>query len=196
MLSGGSTRVVGGAQPQALRQITIPTMASALRMRPISGIIGCPQPPLLSSDPSVAKRSDIGIVEPKLWPPWSRVSIPSRAPDFQPGNRAGCSLFPRLHPPYMEWQQCTPSRGQSAMHIIRIALTAAVLAAFGVQASAQAQQKQQQDRRRPPVIINDPSLSRPPPMPPDRPYVGPAPSISPPMERIQPPAPLTPSPRP
>jgi hypothetical protein len=44
--------------------------------------------------------------------------------------------------------------------------------------------------QRPPVIINDPSLYRSPPPPHKRDYVGPKPSLSPPMERLQQPAPL------
>jgi len=46
------------------------------------------------------------------------------------------------------------------------------------------------------VVVNDPSLSRPPPPPHERTFVGPQPSLQPPMERIPPPAPLSSPPRP
>jgi len=83
------------------------------------------------------------------------------------------------------------------MQLIRIVLAMAVLAALGHPNAAGAQQqKQPPDKQRPPVIINDRSIYYPPPPPHERTYVGPGPTVVPPMERIQPPAPLTPSPRP
>jgi hypothetical protein len=73
---------------------------------------------------------------------------------------------------------------------------AVVLAALAVSAPAAAQQKQPPatPAPRPPVVINDPSLYRPPPPPHERTYVGPAPTVAPPMERIPPVAPLSPPP--
>lgn len=78
------------------------------------------------------------------------------------------------------------------MHLVHTAFAIAILAALGTFASATAQQKQPSANPppRPPVIINDPSIYRPPAMPPERQYYGPAPGIQPPMERILPPAPL------
>jgi len=75
------------------------------------------------------------------------------------------------------------------MQLIRIALAFAVFAAFGAAAPANAEQKQTQARKRP-VIINDPSVYRPPPPPHDRTYVGPGPTVTPPMERLPKVAPL------
>lgn len=51
-------------------------------------------------------------------------------------------------------------------------------------------QQQAQPRSKRPVIINDRSIYRPPPLPRDRNYVGPAPAVSPPMQRIPQVAPL------
>ena len=76
------------------------------------------------------------------------------------------------------------------MQLIRIALAIAVLAAYGAAAPADAQQKQTQTRNKRPVIINDPSVYRPRPPPHDRTYVGPGPTVTPPMERLPKVAPL------
>lgn len=68
--------------------------------------------------------------------------------------------------------------------------TAAVLAGIlwlGLPAAGQ-QPPQKPPPQRPPVIINDPSLHRAPAH--ERSYVGPQPSLSPPMERLQQPPPL------
>lgn len=74
------------------------------------------------------------------------------------------------------------------MHLFRTVLVIAILAASGGLGSASAQQQQGKPPKKPPVI-NDPSIYRP--VPPDRNYVGPAPGIAPPMERIPPVAPLS-----
>jgi len=79
------------------------------------------------------------------------------------------------------------------MHRVCNAPVIAVVLALSLAASANAQQQQKQPRpaQRPPVIINDPSLSRPPPpLQHERNYYGPAPTIQPPMERVPLPAPL------
>lgn len=75
------------------------------------------------------------------------------------------------------------------MQLTRTALVIAVLAAFAAPAPAYAQQQQPQPQKRP-VIINDPSVYRPPPQPHDRTYVGPGPTVTPPMERLPKVAPL------
>jgi hypothetical protein len=70
------------------------------------------------------------------------------------------------------------------MQFVRIVLALAVVAACGVAAPANAQQAQAQPAKRPPVIVRDPSIYYPPPVPHERRYVGPSPSLSPPMERL------------
>ncbi len=75
------------------------------------------------------------------------------------------------------------------MQLIRIALAIAVFAACGAAVPANAQQKPAQPPKRP-VIINDPSVYRPPPSPHERTYVGPGPTVTPPMERLPNVAPL------
>lgn len=72
------------------------------------------------------------------------------------------------------------------MPFIRTLLAAVVFVGPGVFASAEAQQPP----RKRPVIINDPSIYRPPPLPRDRNYVGPGPAVAPPMQRIPQVAPL------
>ena len=67
-----------------------------------------------------------------------------------------------------------------------VAATIVVLAAAPVEVTAQAQQQNTQPKR---VVPNDPSINRPPPAPPERTYVTPAPGPSAPMERIPPVAP-------
>ena len=49
---------------------------------------------------------------------------------------------------------------------------------------AQAQQQNKPPAKKPPVVINDPSLYRPPPQPHERTYVGPGPATAPPMQRV------------
>ena len=71
------------------------------------------------------------------------------------------------------------------MPFVRTLLAAVILVGSGVFASVEAQQP-----RKRPVIINDPSVYRPPPLPRDRNYVGPGPAVSPPMQRIPQVAPL------
>lgn len=67
------------------------------------------------------------------------------------------------------------------MRVAPIVMALALLTASGALAPAVAQEKQAKPKR--PVIIYDPSaLRRPPPQ--ERTYVGPGPSLSPPMERI------------
>ncbi len=73
------------------------------------------------------------------------------------------------------------------MQLVRVALAIAVLAAYGAAVPASAQQKQTHKR---PVVINDPSVYRPRPPPHDRTYVGPGPTVTPPMERLPKVAPL------
>lgn len=75
------------------------------------------------------------------------------------------------------------------MHLVRTALTIAVLTALTVPGPADAQQKQSKSERRP-IIITDPSFYRGPPPAHQRNYVGPGPTVVPPMERIPSPAPL------
>jgi hypothetical protein len=75
------------------------------------------------------------------------------------------------------------------MPFVRIILAAVVFAGSAAFASVEAQQQQTNPRKRP-VIINDPSVYRPPPLPRDRNYVGPGPSVAPPMQRIPQVAPL------
>jgi hypothetical protein len=79
------------------------------------------------------------------------------------------------------------------MHIVQSTLAIALLAAVSLPAGqAAAHDKEAAARnRRPPVIIRDRSLGRPPPLPHERTYVGPGPTVVPPMERIPPPAPLS-----
>ena len=69
------------------------------------------------------------------------------------------------------------------MQLVRIVLAAAL--AFGASAGADAgSDKKPVKTDRPPIIINDPSAFRAPPPPHERNYVGPGPSLAPPMERI------------
>ena len=67
--------------------------------------------------------------------------------------------------------------------LARTILAAALLAAPVALGPALAQQAQPNP---PPkrVVPNDPSIYRPPPMPPERPYVAPSPGPAAPMERI------------
>jgi hypothetical protein len=75
------------------------------------------------------------------------------------------------------------------MNPVRAALALTMLATLG--GTAVGQQKQPPSQPPPRVIIIDPNFNRPPPMPMDRQYVGPAPATAPPMERIPPVAPLS-----
>ncbi|NJO32163.1 MAG: hypothetical protein HC869_02615 [Rhodospirillales bacterium] len=65
--------------------------------------------------------------------------------------------------------------------LIRTAVAGIIFATSG--AAASAQQKEAKPPRRP-VIINDPSVFRPPPPPHERTYVGPGPTVTPPMQRL------------
>ena len=76
------------------------------------------------------------------------------------------------------------------MQLIRILLAATVLLGSGAGAYADPGQKSAKTRDKRPIIINDPSAFRTPPPPHERNYVGPGPSLSPPMERIPQVAPL------
>jgi len=76
------------------------------------------------------------------------------------------------------------------MHFVRTVLGVAILAAMGAATPAAAQNQPKKPPQRPPVIVNDPSLYRPPPPPHDRNYVGPGPTVVPPMERVPQVAPL------
>ena len=67
--------------------------------------------------------------------------------------------------------------------LIRTAVAGLIIVASGVVATASAQQKETKPPQRP-VIINDPSVFRPPPPPHERTYVGPGPTVTPPMERL------------
>ena len=71
------------------------------------------------------------------------------------------------------------------MNFCRAAAVIAILAAHGTFGAAVAQQKKPPQQVNP----NDPSINRPPPKPPERPYVAPAPGPAAPMERIPPVAP-------
>jgi len=64
------------------------------------------------------------------------------------------------------------------------------VAVVGTAAPTTVEAQQQAQPRKRPVIINDRSIYRPPPLPRDRNYVGPAPTVSPPMQRIPQVAPL------
>jgi hypothetical protein len=75
------------------------------------------------------------------------------------------------------------------MQVIRMLLALAVLAGSGVSAPVSGQQQQAKPPKRP-IIINDRSIYRPPPLPPERTYVGPGPTVVPPMERVPQVAPL------
>jgi len=77
-------------------------------------------------------------------------------------------------------------------HLRAAAAIAGILWAV-IPAAAQ-QPPQKPSPQRPPVIINDPSLYRAPPPPHERNYVGPQPSLSAPMDRLQQPSPLAPPP--
>jgi hypothetical protein len=78
------------------------------------------------------------------------------------------------------------------MQLIRTIFAASIfaIAAIGAVAPTIAEAQQQAQPRKRPVIINDPSVYRPPPLPRDRTYVGPGPSLAPPMQRIPEVAPL------
>lgn len=77
------------------------------------------------------------------------------------------------------------------MHLVRTALAIAMLVATGAFTTASAQQKQPSAKsQRPHVITRDRSRFRAPRPPHRRTYVGPGPTIVPPMERIPLPAPL------
>jgi hypothetical protein len=83
------------------------------------------------------------------------------------------------------------SGARTVMQLIRTAVALAILAACGAFTSATAQQHKPGDQPpKRPIIINDPSASRPPPLPHERNYVGPGPSLAPPMERVPQVAPL------
>ena len=71
-----------------------------------------------------------------------------------------------------------------------LAASISALVVVGAAACTTAEAQQQTQPRKRPVIINDPSVYRPPPLPRDRNYVGPAPAVSPPMQRIPQVAPL------
>lgn len=77
------------------------------------------------------------------------------------------------------------------MHLVRTVLAVAILAALSAGQAAAQEKEARAKNRRPPIIYNDPSLYRAPPPPHDRTYVGPGPSLVPPMQRIPPPAPLS-----
>ena len=71
------------------------------------------------------------------------------------------------------------------MHLIRLMVAIGLLAALGVATAATAQQNQAPaPKPKPRVILLDQNYNRPPPVPHDRSYVGPGPSVTPPMERI------------
>jgi hypothetical protein len=76
-----------------------------------------------------------------------------------------------------------------AIFAASISAVAVIVTGAAAPTAAEAQ-KQTQPRKRPPVIINDPSVYRPPPPPHDRTYVGPGPTVTPPMERLPKVAPL------
>ena len=70
-------------------------------------------------------------------------------------------------------------------------VTIALLASAGMANYAQAQQQAApRPQPAPRVITLDPNFNRPPPVPHDRQFVGPGSSLSPPMERVTPVAPL------
>ncbi|MBX9588367.1 MAG: hypothetical protein K2X43_03620 [Hyphomonadaceae bacterium] len=71
---------------------------------------------------------------------------------------------------------------QDAMGLVRtvLAIAVGVFAMWGGVAEAQ---KQSKPPKRP-IIINDRSIFQPPPPPHERTYMGPGPSIAPPMERL------------
>lgn len=71
------------------------------------------------------------------------------------------------------------------MNIFRAGVAIAILAAHCTFGAAVAQQNKPQQ----PVNPNDSSTNRPPPKPPERTYVAPAPGPAAPMERIPPVAP-------
>jgi len=76
------------------------------------------------------------------------------------------------------------SVAQDAMQLIRTALAIAIgaFATCGAITSASAQQQQAKPPTR--TIIIDRSINRPPPPPHERTYVGPGPTVVPPMERL------------
>jgi hypothetical protein len=76
------------------------------------------------------------------------------------------------------------------MQSIRTGIAIALLTSSVAVATAAAQTKSPPPQAAPRVIILDPNASRPPPVPHDRTYVGPGPTVVPPMERIAPVAPL------
>jgi hypothetical protein len=78
------------------------------------------------------------------------------------------------------------------MQPFRVSLAiVAFLTCSGMAGTAYAQQQPAaRPKPVPRTIILDPNFNRAPPVPHDRQYVGPGPSLSPPMERITPVAPL------
>lgn len=81
------------------------------------------------------------------------------------------------------------------MHLTRFALAIAILSGFGAASVAGAQTNPapaptSAPRPAPRVILLDPNYNRPPPVPHERRYVGPGPTVVPPMERIPSVAPL------
>jgi hypothetical protein len=75
------------------------------------------------------------------------------------------------------------------MHLTRFALAIAMLSGFGA-ASVAAAQTKPAPRPAPRVILLDPNYNRSPPVPHQRNYVGPGPTVVAPMERIPSIAPL------
>lgn len=75
------------------------------------------------------------------------------------------------------------------MQLIPHLLAVAALVCSGAFAYADAQHKQPKPPKRP-IIINDRSIYYPPPPPHERTYVGPGPTVVPPMKRIPQVAPL------
>lgn len=77
------------------------------------------------------------------------------------------------------------------MRLIPLAVAIAFLSGFGAASVVGAQPKQAPaPRPAPRVILLDPNYNRAPPVPHERRYVGPGPTVVPPMERIAPVAPL------
>ncbi len=77
------------------------------------------------------------------------------------------------------------------MHLTRFALAIAMLSGFGAASVVGAQtQPTPAPRPAPRVILLDPNYNRSPPVPHERRYVGPGPTVVAPMERIPSVAPL------
>jgi hypothetical protein len=75
------------------------------------------------------------------------------------------------------------------MRLIRLAVAIACLSGFAAATVVSAQPKRA-PKPAPRVILLDPNYNRAPPVPHDRRYVGPGPTVVPPMQRITPVAPL------